>query len=39
MTDGFREYMTALLTHYGQWAHLLRNFSLGGGSGLSLHDG
>ena len=21
LTDGFREYMTALLTHYGQWVH------------------
>ena len=21
LTDGFREYMTALLTHYGPWVH------------------
>jgi hypothetical protein len=21
LTDGFKEYMTALLTHYGQWVH------------------
>ncbi len=24
LTDGFREYTTALLTHYWQWVHLLR---------------
>ena len=24
LTDGFREYMTALLTHYGQWVQPLR---------------
>src|SRR6266446_4969796 len=24
LTDGFREYMTALLTHYGQWVQLPR---------------
>src|SRR5262249_59206116 len=24
LTDGFREYLTALLTHYGQWVQLSR---------------
>src|SRR5215831_6287493 len=24
LTDGFKEYATALLTHYGQWVHLPR---------------
>jgi IS1 family transposase/transposase-like protein len=24
VTDGFKEYITALLTHYGQWVHLPR---------------
>src|SRR5713101_1826139 len=29
LTDGFREYMTALLTHYGQWVHLPRRQATG----------
>src|ERR1700752_4857783 len=29
LTDGFREYTTALLTHYGQWVHLLRRQATG----------
>jgi hypothetical protein len=22
LTDGFKDYLTALLTHYGQWGHV-----------------
>src|SRR5215471_18891534 len=29
LTDGFREYMTALLTHYGQWVQLSRRQARG----------
>jgi hypothetical protein len=29
LTDGFREYMTALLTHYGQWRHPARRHAQG----------
>ncbi len=29
LTDGFREYMTALLTHYGQWVQLPRRQATG----------
>src|SRR6266436_7127661 len=29
LTDGFREYMTALLTHYGQWVQLPRRQAQG----------
>jgi len=29
LTDGFREYMTALLTHYGQWVQLSRRQATG----------
>jgi hypothetical protein len=29
LTDGFREYMTTLLTHYGQWVHLPRRQATG----------
>ena len=29
VTDGFREYLTALLTHYGQWVHPLRRRAIG----------
>jgi IS1 family transposase len=29
LTDGFREYMTALLTHYGQWGHPARRQAQG----------
>jgi IS1 family transposase len=29
LTDGFREYMTALLTHYGHWVHLPRRQATG----------
>src|SRR5881397_305443 len=29
LTDGFREYLTALLTHYGQWVHLPRRQATG----------
>jgi IS1 family transposase len=29
LTDGFREYATALLTHYGQWVQPLRRQALG----------
>jgi IS1 family transposase len=29
VTDGFREYLTALLTHYGQWVHPLRRQARG----------
>jgi len=29
LTDGFREYMTALLTHDGQWVHLPRRQATG----------
>jgi IS1 family transposase len=29
LTDGFREYMTALLTHYGQWGHPERRHAQG----------
>src|SRR5262245_22763779 len=29
LTDGFREYMTALLTHYGQWIQLPRRQARG----------
>src|SRR4030095_7097399 len=29
MTDGFREYMTALLTHYGQWVQPARQRAQG----------
>jgi hypothetical protein len=29
LTDGFREYMTALLTHYGQWMQPLRRQAKG----------
>ena len=29
LTDGFKEYMTALLTHYGQWVQLARRQAQG----------
>jgi len=29
LTDGFREYTTALLTHFGQWVHLPRRQAAG----------
>jgi IS1 family transposase len=29
LTDGFREYLTALLTHYGQWVHPPRRQATG----------
>jgi IS1 family transposase len=29
LTDGFREYLTALLAHYGQWVHLPRRQAQG----------
>src|SRR3989449_8616962 len=29
LTDGFREYLTALLTHYGQWVQLPRRQATG----------
>ena len=29
LTDGFKEYATALLTHYGQWGHLARQQATG----------
>ena len=29
LTDGFREYLTALLTHYGHWVQLLRRQATG----------
>ena len=29
VTDGFREYLTALLTHYGQWVQLPRRQAAG----------
>ena len=29
LTDGFREYLTALLTHYGHWVHLPRRQATG----------
>jgi len=29
LTDGFREYTTALLTHFGQWVHLPRRQATG----------
>jgi IS1 family transposase len=29
LTDGFREYLTALLTHYGQWVQQLRSQARG----------
>ena len=29
LTDGFREYMTALLTHYGQWVQPARRQATG----------
>ncbi len=29
LTDGFREYVTALLTHYGRWVHLPRRRAQG----------
>jgi len=29
LTDGFKEYATALLTHYGQWVHLPRRQAQG----------
>jgi IS1 family transposase len=29
LTDGFKEYITALLTHYGQWVQLLRRQTKG----------
>jgi IS1 family transposase len=29
LTDGFREYLTAVLTHYGQWVHSPRRHATG----------
>jgi IS1 family transposase len=29
LTDGFKEYMTALLTHYGQWVQPARRYATG----------
>jgi hypothetical protein len=29
LTDGFREYLTALLTHYGHWVQPLRRQATG----------
>src|SRR2546422_11684748 len=29
LTDGFREYLTALLSHYGHWVHLPRRQATG----------